>query len=141
MYAVEGVRRFPLTLEEVLKAGTPLHATLCIQEKNPDILGQKLLRTRITMHGEFDIELGGLKFHLDLENIHPRILRLLKRELHAHRTAPANESNNIIVIPYKTRGYYRWRKSDLDKFKEFFISVHERFPLNQEGGWRYPSPS
>ena len=82
------------------------------------------------MGKRLDIEIGLESFHVLFKNNDHQLFTLTKRELSDYLTCSHKVGCMIEVFIYSHHRKFIWSPHDLDKFRNFFHIVYNRFPQN-----------
>ena len=78
---------------------------------------------------QLSIEIGGEKFHISSENWDHRFLKPIAKEWSEYVSSTSRKEDcTVRLIPYFHDRKYMWHSSSIDKFRNFFLMIHSRFP-------------
>jgi len=83
-----------------------------------------------TMEKQMDVEIGGEVFHLYFEKWNHRWNHALGKNYGDYITHSKKTGCHVQVIPYSDGRHFIWKPSELERFREFFLNIHQRYPGN-----------
>jgi len=80
----------------------------------------------------FNIEIGCERFQIGFRIDDHRLLNDSKKILRNFCVSPLENCCRVEVIPYSRHQSFPWDLSESDRFREYFIDIHRRFPANSQ---------